>query len=494
MNKWAYVEGAGIGATWDGEVVSIREHDEVPWIRLRTPELSSKAITAMSLGAFSNSKLHITRATKYYDHTLGTFLEANCVAHLDLSLERRRPSHAFSYQGLLETNTSITSLKAHIVEIDDETAVALGKNTTITKLNLLGCKMYDFGVYSISRKRNLHVLNVSRNNLSPNGAEYVARIGSLTELNISCNKIWDRGACALCKHESLKTLIADNCGITQCGIEPLAYNTSLTKLKALNNQLESVDPIYHNTTISSLNVLYNGLRLSSLATLASNPTLTELRISCDSGGTGSEAFDLLANNTHLKMLDLALLNSGHPMNIAPLCKTTSLRSICFTSETPTDYELVSSIKSLSWLWIAGVTTKTAEIIARNESITWLHVDSTGPEETAILAQSTSVQTLFIGRMGLDVHAAEVLCANTNIVTLTANGVICKGLGAFPVLAKCPFFTHYDFVICDGSELPILLSTAKNQQRHSDLSSKFMVFCAIFARLKQNMRNKKALSC
>lgn len=506
MIRWVYSDSNGIGARWDGKVASLREHDEVPWILVKATDLPDESILAMQLGAIHDSKLVVHHA-EYVHLELDVFLGLSCIKHLDLHGNMLKDQGLNPHQWeQLQENEYITSMRAYNLALYNNGALALASNTTITLLDLNKCHAGIENAEILSKNRKLRVLRMSRNTVWDTGAEAIARISSLEELDISLNGVRDGGARALCKHRKLRVLNASSNNITPYGIEPIEDNMSMTSLNLATNTINKTGVFARNKTLEHLEIRYNGLRPGELAVLATNNVLTSLTTSCIFDGSGAEALVALANNTSLTRLDLEFACLGcNTADISPLCKNTTIKTLVYTTTEPSpNYGLTASITTLTSLSVGFLTKETAEIVAKNGGISYFKATDAEPPALDRLFQSRSLETVHIGRAIVDARAARAICANTHITTFSTTYMKCLDLETCEILSLCPSFVSYgqfalktEFATFPGakddtSELPLLRGIARNRQRRADLRGKFMVFCAIFAKMRLNMRNKRAL--
>lgn len=516
MNLWAYAEGAQIGATWDGNVASLGNHHDAPWIRLKTPELSDQAALAVRLGAFNDSSLVVTHATKYNEVALEAFLRMKCVSHLDLSASLLTNFQLTRNQnGNLARNSSITSLKTHALALSFATLEALGTNTTIVKLDTSGCAMHGT-VTALEKTRTLRVLCMRLNTIDATGARALARIGSLEELDVSSNSIEDAGAEALLQHTSLKILLASLNKITSKGIKPIAHNTSISVLHLSKNRIGAmhhgstdVQPFALNTTIKSLDLYDNHLTCKDMAVLAGNTTLTSLKMSHSTSHSPIdgiiEVMVALGNNTNIVDLGLGLENPYDTADIMPLCKNTTIRVLDLLTHGHHDCALIASNTTLCRLTIRLLTHREAEILARNDNLMGLCVETAEEGSLATLFRSKSLSVVRINNASVDLKTAIAIQANTSMVSLTFGSLLCTDPEACAVLAKCPSLMGYGRFVAakhpllppgeeeNTTELQILQCTTKNQKRQADLRGKFMGFSAIMFKILEIKRSNKRIN-
>lgn len=105
------------------------------------------------------------------------------------------------------------------------------------ELTLKGKNIGDRQVVWLSKSSTLTTLDLSENQVGPEGARALAQNTALTTLNLANNKIGDRGALALASSPSLVTLDVANNGIKVQGCSALLLSEKLDSLSLNGNSM-----------------------------------------------------------------------------------------------------------------------------------------------------------------------------------------------------------------------------------------------------------------
>lgn len=177
-----------------------------------------------------------------------------------------------------------TDSKLSLVEngLTDDDIIALVKaiknNTHIQELDLSVNKITARGVKSLATLDFLIILNVSANNIGPEGAKFLAK-SNLQKLDISANPIGNSaGEFSLSTH--LVELIATECNITDVGAQRLFQSVYIRILDLSTNLIKgtSLEQIPSNVSLTELNLSQNGLSSDCLQYFAANKILVYLNL------------------------------------------------------------------------------------------------------------------------------------------------------------------------------------------------------------------------
>ncbi len=236
---------------------------------------------------------------------------------------------------------NLTELYLVYSRIGDEGAKALanGTLTNLTKLSLLDSNISEEGVEALAKSenlKNLTVLNLgnrgvygpacinpTKNNIGPKGAKALAD-GSLTnlvKLNLSRNNISDEGIEALAKSGNVKNLtnldLSDN-NIGPEGAKALADGslTNLVELDLSENNIsdEGIEALAKGESLKNLTSLHlncNSIGNKGAKALAKSEKLKNLTdLNLDTNGIGSEGAKALASGSLTSLTKLCLFRNN----------------------------------------------------------------------------------------------------------------------------------------------------------------------------------------
>jgi len=264
---------------------------------------------------------------------------ASKIAHLNyLKSVEASGSRADTRLITLFNSEAVTDLHLDHRHIPEEAAVALAKtlpaHDETESLSLINTSMDDAAARHIGEvleKLSIKGLNLSRNKITSNGAQEIAKgiaaNGSLTELNLEDNLIDDAGVAALAANLAQKPAITslnlNGNKIRAAGVRALVDHLSssdrpLPYLNLARNQLgddgaaEVAKLLQSNGTISVVNLAGNGIGdrgVQALAAVLNNPdsNVVELNLA-DNNITTTGALSLekvLQNNHTLSKLNLS---------------------------------------------------------------------------------------------------------------------------------------------------------------------------------------------
>lgn len=177
-----------------------------------------------------------------------------------------------------------TDFKLSLVEknLTDEDMVALVKaiksNAHIQALDLSVNNITAIGVEYLATLYSLVTLDISANDIGPEGVKFLAK-SNLQKINISANPIGS-GAGEFSSSTHLVELIASECNITDVGARQLFQSAYIKILDLSTNSINgtSLEIIPSNVVLTELNLSQNGLRSECLQFFTTNKALIYLNL------------------------------------------------------------------------------------------------------------------------------------------------------------------------------------------------------------------------
>lgn len=205
---------------------------------------------------------------------------------------------------------------------------ALKHNTHVKRLDLGVNNISDNGAKSLATLMTLESLNISSNNIGPEGINALAR-SNLKKLDISANPIGDAVG-VLSSSQKLEELVASQCEITDIGAQQLFLSTSIKRLDLSTNELHGscLKDIGQNRVLEDLDLMQTRLSEESCNYFYSNTALRRLNLT--NVLIGDIGASLLAKSTTLRELILMQCSIGDPGAIA-LSQNNSIRRLVLPS-------------------------------------------------------------------------------------------------------------------------------------------------------------------
>jgi len=176
-----------------------------------------------------------------------------------------------------ENKLNLNDYNSNIYEEDILNICRYINENGITELHIQSNALGNSAAIALS-KTKLCYLDISFNNIGPEGAKAFAKCPTLTTLIIGDNELYDLGAMILAVNPYIKTLDVRFNKIGNEGAGQLAQNKILLSLNLSSNHIKNdgVMPFSYNHTLLSLNLDYNLIQDKGAGKLRYNKTLTSL--------------------------------------------------------------------------------------------------------------------------------------------------------------------------------------------------------------------------
>jgi hypothetical protein len=247
------------------------------------------------------------------------------------------------------TDKKLSLIDNNLTDIDIVILVdALKGNSYIKEIDLSFNNISNQGTYSLASITNLEWLNVSSNNIGPEGCIALSKSNLIT-IHISGNPIGNAVG-AFASSIKLKELVAAECEINDDMAKPLFLSTLIESLDLSTNKILglSLEMIDSNIVLKKLNLAQNPLKKENCKYFINNKGLLSLNLT--NTVIGDNGAELLARNCSLEELTLIQCSIGDN-GVLFLSKNTTLKKLVLLGNNITDRGIEFLARNNSLLYL-----------------------------------------------------------------------------------------------------------------------------------------------